>query len=106
MVQRATYDQVVALIRLRMRTVVLLFQEGEPLCARSLSVLSMLGDRFRARGYLVFYLPVDEHSSHYEETACVRVPQLRVFEKGRCKVKLTGLLSYEDVESLLSTEIS
>jgi hypothetical protein len=103
MVQESSYDQVVALVRLKENVIVFLYVDEDSLCSRSRSVLGLVRDRFSAVGYHVLAIKVDELSSHYEEIACVRVPQLRFFRKGRLRLKLTGLLTYEDLESALKT---
>lgn len=101
MVQESSYDQVVALVRLKESVVVFLYIENDPFCSRSRSVLRLFGDRLRSNGYYVLAVPVDERSSHYEEVSCVRVPQLRLFKKGRLRSKLTGLLTYEALEAIV-----
>jgi len=101
MVQESSYDQVVALVRLKESVAVFLYVDDNPFCHRSRSVLSMFGDRLRALGYHVLAVPVDERSSHYEEVSCVRVPQLRLFNKGRLRLKLTGLLTCEELEAAM-----
>lgn len=106
MVQEATYDQVVALVRLRTKVAVLLYVKDEPLCSRSLSTLGLIEGKLRGMGYQVLALEADERSSHYEETACVRVPQLRIFTRGRCRTKLTGILSYDELTSALASDLS
>ena len=106
MTQEATYDQVVALVRLRAKVALLLYLEEDPLSIRSLSTFELLESKLRSHGYYVFSLAVDRRSSHYEETSCVRVPQLRLFEKGRCRTKLTGLLSLDELNSVLSDRLS
>lgn len=105
MVQESSYDQVVALVRLRENVAVFLYVEDNPFCSRSRSVLSLFGDRLRAQGYHVLAVAVDERSSHYEEVSCVRVPQLRFFKKGRLRLKLTGLLKYEELEAAMTKAI-
>lgn len=102
MVQESSYDQVVALVRLKGNVAVFLYIEDDPFCSRSRSVLGLFGDRLRGHGYHVLAVPVDERSSHYEEVACVRVPQLRLFCRGRLRSKLTGLLTYEALEQVVT----
>lgn len=102
MVQESSYDQVVALVRLKESVVVLLYVDDDPFCARSRSVLGLFSGRLRASGYHVLAVLVDERSSHYEEVACVRIPQLRVFKKGRMRSKVTGLLTYESLEAAMT----
>ena len=106
MIQEATYDQVVALVRLRARVAVLLYLEEDPLSTRSLSAFELLESKLRSHGYYTFSLAVDHRSSHYEETSCVRVPQLRLFDRGRCRTKLTGLLSFDELNSIVSDKLS
>ena len=101
MVQESSYDQVVALVRLKESVAVFLYVTDNPFCSRSRPVLEMFGDRLRGRGYHVLAVSVDERSSHYEEVACVRVPQLRFFQKGRLLLKLTGILTYESLEAAM-----
>lgn len=102
MVQESSYDQVVALVRLKESVVVFLYVEDDPLCSRSRSVLGLFGDRLKRHGYHVLAVSVDERSSHYEEVACVRVPQLRFFKKGRLRSKLTGLFTYDALEQVVT----
>ena len=103
MIQTTTYDRAVALVRLKTDVVVLLYIPNDPLCSRARSVLGLFENRLENLGYTVLAIPVNEHSAHYEEVSCVRVPQLRVFSRSRLKTKLTGLFSYEDLRAVVDT---
>jgi len=103
MIQESSYDQVVALIRLKENVAVFLYVEGDPICHRSRSVLSAFSSKLGSIGYSVLALCVDEYSSHYEEVSCVRIPQLRLFRRGRMWSKTTFMLTHEGLDTAVKS---
>lgn len=101
MIIDSSYDRAVALVRLRTDVVVFLYLKSDPLCTRARSTLSLFENKLRSRGYKIVAVPVNEFSSHYDETSCVRVPQLRFYSRGRLRSKVTGIFSYQDLERLV-----
>ncbi len=84
-------EQILSQIRQKENLAVLIIDPDDELCMRSRQMLFAVEGRLRSSGFQVVIIEVSARTQATEELACVRVPQLRLFAKGKLQHKIVGL---------------
>jgi len=82
------------------KVILVLVQEGS-ICTRVEDLVAQYSSLYESSGFDVFFIDVNEESQSFEETACARVPQIRIFVEGNLEKKIIGVLTGNELEDLV-----
>jgi hypothetical protein len=96
-----TAEQTLAQIRQKESVAVLVIHPDDELCARAKQTFLIHEGKLRSRGFRVMVLEMNQKTLSSEELACVRVPQLRFFLRGKLQHKVIGLFDESVIDAAL-----